>query len=128
MGKTAVEKIFSKRLSRDVAAGEIVVVKPDFVLSHDNTAAIINHFRELGVKRIKEPEQPVIILDHTVPASTSKYANNHKKIREFIAEQRLPHFFDIGEGICQQVLAEQGFAVPLGLVLGADSHKTKYGE
>ncbi|MCD6098874.1 3-isopropylmalate dehydratase large subunit [bacterium] len=127
MGKTAVEKIFSKRLSRDIAAGEIVVVKPDFVLSHDNTAAIIDHFRELGVKQIENPEQPVIILDHTVPASTSKYANNHKKIREFVVEQKLSHFFDIGEGICHQVLAEQGFAVPWSIVLGADSHTTTYG-
>jgi homoaconitate hydratase family protein len=62
-----------------------------------------------------------------VPASTEEYAQNHKLIREFVASQKLPHFFDINCGICHQVFSEKGFALPGKLILGSDSHTTSYG-
>ncbi len=69
----------------------------------------------------------MIILDHTVPASDEKYAQNHKEVREFVAEQGIEHFYDIGVGICHQILSEKGFALPGHLILGSDSHTTTYG-
>jgi len=39
----------------------------------------------------------------------------------------LDNFFDINHGVCHQVLLEQGFAQPGGLVVGSDSHTTSYG-
>jgi homoaconitate hydratase family protein len=127
MGKTFSEKILGKKASHEVRAGEVVTVSPDFILSHDNAAAIIQEFKKLGLARVKNPQKIVIILDHVVPAAAEKYAQNHKIIREFVAGQGIPHFFDINCGICHQVFAERGFALPGKLIVGSDSHTTSYG-
>lgn len=127
MGKTFSEKILSLKGKRDVSAGDIVTVSPDYILSHDNSAAIIKKFRLFGKDRVQNPEKIVIVLDHVTPASSEKYAQNHKEIREFVKKQNIPHFFDINNGICHQVFSEQGFALPGNLVVGADSHTTSYG-
>jgi homoaconitate hydratase family protein len=119
--------VLGSRAGRDVKAGEVVTVAPDFILSHDNTAAISREFAKLGVGRVRQPEKIVIILDHVVPAAAEKYALNHKLIREFVADQDIPHFYDIQHGICHQVFSESGFALPGKLILGADSHTTSYG-
>ena len=127
MGKTLSEKILGKKAGRDVSAGEVVTVAPDYCLSHDNSAAIIGEFKKLGVARVKAPQKLVIILDHIVPAADEKYAQNHKTIREFVAAQGLPNFFDIQHGVCHQVLSEASFALPGKLIVGSDSHTTTYG-
>ncbi|MFW6140323.1 MAG: 3-isopropylmalate dehydratase large subunit [Acidobacteriota bacterium] len=127
MGKTFSEKVLSTKSQRDVRAGDIVTVSPDYVLSHDNSAAIIKNFRLFGVDKVQSPQKIVIVLDHVTPASSEKYAQNHKEIREFVKQQGIKNFFDINNGICHQVFAEQGFALPGNLVVGADSHTTSYG-
>lgn len=127
MGKTFSEKVLGAKAGRDVRAGDVVTVEPDAVLSHDNSAAIVQEFRKLGVARVKRPETLVIVLDHIVPAADEKYAQNHKIVRDFVAEQGLPNFYDINAGICHQVLPERGFALPGRLIVGSDSHTTSYG-
>jgi homoaconitate hydratase family protein len=128
MGMTFSQKILAKKAGLDhVEVGQIVTVTPDFCMSHDNTAAISKTFAKIGVDRVKDPERFVIVLDHTVPASTEKYALGHKEIREFVAQQNIEHFYDGGVGICHQVLPEKGFALPGTLILGSDSHTTTYG-
>ncbi len=127
MGRTLSEKILSLKAGREVKANEVVTVSPDFVLSHDNSAAIIQEFKQIGVKKVAAPEKIVIVLDHVVPAASEKHALNHKIIREFVEEQKLPHFFDIEAGVCHQVFCEQGFALPGLLITGSDSHTTTYG-
>ncbi len=127
MGKTLAEKILGRKAGKEVSAGEVVTVSPDYCLSHDNSAAIIGEFKKLGVERVKAPEKLVIILDHIVPAADEKYAQNHKTIREFVAAQGLPNFFDIQHGVCHQVLSEASFALPGKLIVGSDSHTTTYG-
>ena len=127
MGQTFSEKLLGSKAGQKVKAGDIVTVSPDRILSHDNTAAIIKNFRELGLKHLPHPERLVVILDHVVPASSEKYALNHKIIREFVKEQKINNFFDVNYGICHQVLTEQGLAAPGKLIIGADSHTTTYG-
>ena len=127
MAQTFAEKVFSRKAGRPVAPGEIVVFSPDRLLSHDNTAAIAATFAKMGASRVVDPEKPVIVLDHCVPAATEKYAQNHLEIRKFVEAQGIKHFFDVGEGVCHQVFAERGFALPGELILGSDSHTTSYG-
>ncbi|MCD4785623.1 MAG: 3-isopropylmalate dehydratase large subunit [Candidatus Eremiobacteraeota bacterium] len=127
MGKTFVEKILGKKAGKEVVPGEIVMVEPDRLMSHDNSAAISKKFKSIGIKNVAYPDRIVIILDHCVPAASEKYATNHKVIREFVKEQGIRNFFDIHNGICHQVFIEKGFALPGNLILGSDSHTTSYG-
>ncbi|MCK4338583.1 MAG: 3-isopropylmalate dehydratase large subunit, partial [Candidatus Cloacimonetes bacterium] len=123
MGKTFIQKAFENKLGKPVEEGEIVFVEPDYILTHDNTAAIIKKLTQVkeGIK-VKYPKRLVIILDHVIPAANASTANNHKQIREFVKEQEITHFFDIGEGICHQVLPEKGLAIPGSIIVGSDSH------
>jgi homoaconitate hydratase family protein len=127
LGKTFSEKVLGLKAGKEVVAGEVVTVSPDFILSHDNASAIIQEFKKLGIKNVKAPQKIVIVLDHIVPASEEKYAQNHKIIREFVADQGIPNFFDINCGICHQVFSENGFALPGKLIVGSDSHTPSYG-
>lgn len=123
MGKAFAEKILAQKAGLPaVSAGEIVEVAPDVALSHDNTAAIYGIFQKLGVKKTVDPAMHAIFLDHAAPAPTTKHAENHRIIREFVQEQGIENFFDVERGICHQVLVEEGLALPGELVLGSDSH------
>ena len=123
MGQTFAEKLLGQKAGlADVTPGQIVEVAPDVALSHDNTAPIAALLRQIGVTRIARPDRHVVVLDHACPAPTTRHAQNHKVIRAFVAEQHIDHFFDAGRGVCHQVLAEEGFALPGRLVVGADSH------
>jgi 3-isopropylmalate/(R)-2-methylmalate dehydratase large subunit len=123
MGQTFAEKILARKSGRDhVAPGEILEITPDVALSHDNTAAIIGIFHKMGGKRVYAPGMHAIFLDHAAPAPTTKHAENHRVIREFVGDQGIENFFDVGRGICHQVLVEEGLALPGEVVLGSDSH------
>jgi 3-isopropylmalate/(R)-2-methylmalate dehydratase large subunit len=123
MGHTFAEKILAQKAGlSQVVPGQIVEVTPDVALSHDNTAPISGIFRQIGVARVARPDIHVVVLDHACPAPTTKHAQNHKVIREFVAEQGIEHFYDVGRGVCHQVLPEEGFALPGALIVGSDSH------
>ncbi len=128
MAQTFVQKIFAKYAGKDrVEEGEILTLSPDFILSHDNSSAISKTFKKIGVGKVKNPRQIVIVLDHCTPPADSKYAQNHKEVREFVLEQGIENFYDINYGVCHQVFIEEGFAAPGRLILGSDSHTTSYG-
>jgi 3-isopropylmalate/(R)-2-methylmalate dehydratase large subunit len=128
MPQTFAEKILAKKAGLEsTVPGQIVQVTPDVALSHDNTAPISELFRQMGGERVFAPVMHAIILDHATPAPTTKHAENHRIIREFVAEQGIAHFYDVGRGICHQVLVEEGLALPGELVLGSDSHTSHAG-
>ena len=128
MGQTISEKILAKHSGqKKVYAGEFVDADIDLAMSHDNTVLVSTIFNEIGIKKVCNPDKIVVVLDHRTPANTSKTAENHKIIREFIKEQNITNFFDIGKGICHQVLPENGFVCPGMLIVGSDSHTTTYG-
>ena len=127
-GKTFAEKALARAAGlNQVVAGQIVDAVPDVVLSHDNTAAISKIFRALGVEKVKYPARLAITLDHAVPAPTTQHAQNHADARQFVDEQGIENFFEVGRGICHQVLSEEAIILPGQLILGADSHTTHYG-
>ena len=111
----------------EVGVGEVVDVRPDIVLSHDNTAAIREIWQQFGQDQVVIPEKLAITLDHAVPAPTTRHAQNHAEIRKFVQEQGIRHFFEVGRGICHQVLSEEGLALPGQMILGADSHTPHFG-
>ena len=113
--------------SEKVEAGEVVDVQPDVVLSHDNTAAIREIWLQFGQERVAIPERLAITLDHAVPAPTTRHAQNHAQIRQFVREQGIRHFFEVGRGICHQVLSEEALVLPGQTILGADSHTPHFG-
>ncbi len=129
MGMTFIQKIIATKSGKDtVEVGEIVTIKPDHLLTHDNTSAIIQKIDgELNRYGVVDPELPVIVLDHVIPAASEKNAAGHKKIREFVGRFGIKNFYDIGEGICHQIVYEKGLALPGTIVLGSDSHTCSYG-
>ncbi len=129
MGLTFAEKILARYSgNREVTAGEIVTVKPDHLLMHDNTAAIVGKIQpELEEYGVFSSDLPIIVIDHVVPAASEKTAENHKKIREFVKKHHITHFYDAGVGVCHQVVVEKGLALPGTLILGSDSHTCSYG-
>jgi 3-isopropylmalate/(R)-2-methylmalate dehydratase large subunit len=127
MGKTFSEKVLGKKAGKEVVPGEIVEVEPDIAMSHDNTAAISKIFYNIGVDKIYDSDKHVVILDHCTPPANSKFAQNHKDIREFVEKQGIKNFYDINIGICHQVMHEKGHIWPGALIVGADSHTTSYG-
>jgi homoaconitate hydratase family protein len=68
-----------------------------------------------------------ITLDHAVPAPTTQHAQNHAEIREWVTQQGIKHFFEVGRGICHQVISEEALILPGETILGADSHSTHFG-
>lgn len=128
MGQTFAEKVLARKAGlKRAEPGQIVTVQPDKLLTHDNTAAIAKIFREIGVDTIARPDINVIVLDHVVPAATEGHAKNHQQIREFVKKQGITSFYDVGEGICHQVLPEKGHALPGHLIVGSDSHTPTHG-
>ena len=128
MGETFAMKVLGRAVGRRVSEGEIVFVEPDVVLTHDNSSAIIGKFEStVPDGRVKYPDRLAIVLDHVIPAATSKNAAGHAKTRAFVREQGITNFFDIGVGVCHQVLPEMGLVVPGSIVVGSDSHTCTYG-
>jgi len=129
MGMTFVEKLFAKYSGeKKVVPSQIVTVKPDHLLTHDNTAAIIQKIQpELKKYGVYDTSLSIIVLDHVIPAASEKTASNHKLIREFVQDYKIKHFYDVGSGVCHQIVVEKGLAVPGKLLLGSDSHTCSYG-
>ncbi len=127
-GYTFAEKALARAAGvASARAGDILDVRPDLIFSHDNSAAIRRIFLEIGAENIARPDRMAITLDHAVPAPTTKHAQNHAEIREWVKAQQIAHFFEVGRGICHQVISEEALILPGETILGADSHSTHFG-
>lgn len=128
MAQTLSEQILSHAAGRAVRPGDLITVRPDVVMGHDSlTPAIITIMRErLGVAHVADPNQCVLVMDHVAPASNVSTADNQNIIRRFAREEGI-RLFEVGRGICHQVLVEEQIARPGRIVIGSDSHSTSYG-
>jgi len=125
MPKTIAEKILSRHSRKELRAGDFAICKVDFAFGQDGTSSIIiDRLRELKVKKTKT--KFCMVIDHNAPSPTEGASSVHKKMREFAAEAN-SLIFDIGCGVCHQVIPESGLALPGDLILGADSHTCTYG-
>jgi len=127
MGLTLAEKILSEALGRKVEVGDLIITSVDLVMAHDGTAPLaIKSFREMGGERVKYPEKVVFVIDHIAPSASEDVSKLHKLMREFAYEQGIKNFYDVGEGVCHQILAEK-HVEPGMVVVGGDSHTCTHG-
>ncbi|MEE4115033.1 MAG: aconitase/3-isopropylmalate dehydratase large subunit family protein [Marinilabiliaceae bacterium] len=112
--RTFVEKIFN------APAGTIVFARPDIVLTHDNTASIFNTFTKMKGEKVFDPDQLLIVLDHNAPPTSAKLATQYQDIRNIVAKQSINKFYDVGKGICHQIMSYH--ARPGMIIVGSDSH------
>ncbi len=128
LGRTFAEKALARATGvSDARVGDILDMTPDLIFSHDNSAAIRRIFEKIGAAKIAYPDRVAITLDHAVPAPTTEHAQNHAEIRAWVAQQGIKHFFEVGRGICHQVISEEALILPGETILGADSHSTHFG-
>ena len=128
MGQTVVEKIISRKLGGTrVAPGEIVVLSPDVVMAGSNTAAmIIRTFNEIGASDVWDRDRIVVVLDHCAPAESVLTANAHRLLRNFCAAHGI-RLYGEQDGICHDLMIENGHVAPGMFAVGQDSHTPMYG-
>ncbi len=125
---TISEKILSRACGKTANADDFVIANIDYAMAHDGTSVLaVKAFGEMGVKKVWDPKRIIIPFDHIVPANNETAAKLQQGIRKWVHEQGITNFFDVGDGICHQLLPENGFALPGKLIIGADSHSCTYG-
>lgn len=127
MGKTIAEKILSKKSGQDAFANDIVVADVDFRMGQDGTSPLaIRAYQAMNGKGIYAPESAALVIDHSAPSPLEGVSALHTLMREFARENGIS-LYDIGEGVCHQLIPEKGHVGPGSLVIGADSHTCTYG-
>jgi len=127
---TITEKILAAHAGRSrVAPGETVWVDVDVLMTHDvcGPPTIDIFKREFGQDaKVWDTNKLVVMPDHYIFTKNVFANRNVEVLRDFAAEQSLPHFFDVGteryKGVCHIGLAEEGFNVPGTVLIGTDSH------
>jgi len=126
-GQTVAEKILSRHAGKKVAADDLTVIDVDAALMSDTTAPLaIKAFREMGGKTPWNPERTFLVIDHASPAPNERIARLHDIMREFAADTGAV-LYDVGEGICHQLMIEDDRVRPGEAFFGADSHTCTYG-
>ncbi len=127
MGKTIAEKILSRKSGQDAYTNDLVVATLDFRMGQDGTSPLaIRAFEEMGGQQVSNPEQAALVIDHSAPSPIEGVSALHHLMRAFAKEQQMI-CYDIGEGVCHQLMPEKGHVGPGDLVIGADSHTCTYG-
>lgn len=127
MGETMVQKLFREKLGKSVKPGEIVVVDVDLAYAHDGTGPLaIDALRELGSNKVVDPSKIRFIIDHASPSPNEGASNLQLKLRKFADENNI-NVYDVGEGICHQVIPERERLRPGMIIVGADSHTVTLG-
>lgn len=125
-----IEKILANASGKkQVSPDDIVEANIDVAMTHDLTGPLaIKSFKEIGAKKVWDSSKVVVILDHLVPASSVISAGLHKTVRNFVEEQGIKNFYDVGRGgVCHQVMPEKGHVRPGEVIVGSDSHTCTYG-
>jgi 3-isopropylmalate/(R)-2-methylmalate dehydratase large subunit len=126
-GKTIAEKIFSAHSGTDARAGDIVVADVDFVMGQDGTSPLaIRALENMGVDKVFDPERVALVIDHSSPSPLEGVSALHTIMRDFGLKTGAK-VYDIGCGVCHQLIPEQGHVVPGDLMVGCDSHTCTYG-
>ncbi|MFN2157718.1 MAG: 3-isopropylmalate dehydratase large subunit, partial [Anaerolineae bacterium] len=123
MAQTLSEQILSHAAGRTVQAGELVVVELDRVMTIDSIAPEVIDVleNELEVDKLPYPERCAVFIDHVAPASNLATAEGQVRARRFVQQQGIPHFYDVGCGVCHQLMVEEHLVNPGMVAIGSDS-------
>ncbi|THH00099.1 hypothetical protein EW026_g2409 [Hermanssonia centrifuga] len=129
--QTIIEKVVQKYAvglpdGKVIKAGDYVMIRPEHVMTHDNTGPVISKFGSIGATRIHNPKQIVFTLDHDVQNKSDKNLKKYATIEAFARIHGID-FFPAGRGIGHQILVEEGYAFPHTLTVASDSHSNMYG-
>jgi len=122
---TITEKILAAHCGKsEVEPGEFIQADIDIALANDVTAPLaIRKFKEWGGEKVFDRGKIVLIPDHFTPNKDIKSANQCLILREFVREQGIINYFEVGRvGIEHVFLPEKGLVLPGDLMIGADSH------
>src|SRR5438445_12715307 len=120
--------ILSRVSGRDAQAGDLVIAPVSRVMVHDSVIdAVIAGLRDLGDRRVWDTSRVAVFVDHAAPAPTPVVADSHRVLREWVREQGIATFYDAGEGVCHQIMVEEGYCEPGTVIVGSDSHSNSYG-
>lgn len=125
MGKTLAEKILTQKSASDACAGEIVISKVDLVFVQDTTGPLTVRQFQAGKFTLANPQRTALFFDHAAPSPNRQLSNDHQLLRQF-ANNTGCLKYDVGSGVCHQVVAE-ALAKPGDVVVGADSHTVTAG-
>ncbi len=96
-------------------------------MGQDGTSPLaIRALENMGVERVFDPAKVALVMDHSSPSPLEGVSALHTMMREF-GKRTGAHIYDIGEGVCHQLIPERGHVVPGDLMVGCDSHTCTYG-
>ena len=131
MAQNLIEKIVQRfaeglEVNQQVHSGDFITLKPAYVMTHDNTGAVIPKFRSIGASKLANPRQVVHTLDHNIQDTSEANKQKYARIEAFSAEMGAD-FYPAGRGIGHQIMCEEGYAFPGTVVVASDSHSNMYG-
>lgn len=128
MGSTISEKILAAHAQREsVKAGDVLVCDVDYAMVTDTRASnSIKMIDRIGSKNLQFANKTALVLDHYSPPPNLEAAQIHTEMRAF-SQKEGTQLYDIGDGICHQVLPEGGHLTAGNLIVGTDTHSTTYG-
>ena len=127
---TMTEKILARHASKShVSPGDNIWVDADVLMTHDvcgpGTIGVFKHHFGKDAK-VWDREKVVIIPDHYIFTEDKMANRNVDTLRQFVAEQKLPYYYDVGtdkyKGVCHIALPEEGHTRPGEVLFGTDSH------
>jgi homoaconitate hydratase len=130
-GQNLVEKI-AQQFAVGLEPGHVVraldylSIRPAYVMTHDNTGAVIPKFNSIGATKLFNPRQVVVTLDHNIQDKSEENLKKYAKIEAF-AKKMGADFYPAGRGIGHQIMCEEGYAWPGTLAVASDSHSNMYG-
>ena len=103
MTQNTIEKIAQKYAvaldeGQEVHSGDYLSIRPAYVMTHDNTGAVIPKFRSIGAKKLANPRQVVCTIDHDIQNKSEANLDKYAKIEAF-AHEMGADFYPAGRGI-----------------------------
>lgn len=127
---TMTEQILARHSGRKaVGPGDNIWVDVDVLMTHDicGPGTIQIFKKQFGEQaKVWDREKVVVIPDHFIFTQDPHANRNIQILREFVREQQLPYFYDVGtekyKGVCHIALPEEGHTRPGEVLFGTDSH------